>query len=463
MHKIVDYLWDVNMIFKLVEDEKNHIFSVQELNMAAKQILENGLPLLWVRGEISNFVCATSGHWYFSLKDKQAQVRCVMFRHKSQYLDWLPKNGMQVEALALVTLYEARGEFQLTLEQIRPAGWGALYDAFERLKRKLEAEGLFDAARKRPLPFFPIQIGIITSPQAAALRDVLITLAKRMPSISVVLYPTPVQGEGAAQKIAQTIRLANERAECDVLMLCRGGGSIEDLWAFNEEIVVRAIVASRILVVSGIGHETDFTIADFVVDQRAATPTAAAQLVVPERHELLQRVYHLAQRLAHGTQRQFERVMQQLDYLQRRLVHPAQRVQQQTQHLDHLQRRLQTVLAYMLQRQQWRWQSLQRRLRAVCPNIEALSVQQTVLARHLLEVMQRILERYDARLGSLQQHLDHLDPQQVLARGYSMVRDARGAIILDSAILPVGVCLDITFAHGWARVELKEKGGYFPV
>jgi exodeoxyribonuclease VII large subunit len=360
-------------------------------------------------------------------------------------------------------LYEARGEFQLTLEQMRPAGLGALYDAFERLKRKLEAEGLFDAARKRPLPFFPIQIGIITSPQAAALRDVLITLAKRMPSISVVLYPTPVQGEGAAQKIAQAIQLANERAECDVLMLCRGGGSIEDLWAFNEEIVARAIFASRIPVVSGIGHETDFTIADFVVDHRAATPTAAAQLVVPERQALLQRVYHLAQRLARGKQRQFERVMQQLDYLQRRLVHPAQRVQQQTQHLNHLQRRLKTMSAYMLQRQQWRWQSLQQRLHTMCPNIERLSARQTILARHLLEAMQRTLERYDARLGNLQQHLDHLDPQQVLARGYSMVRDARGAIILDSAVLPLGARLNITFAHSWARVELKDKGESLPV
>ncbi len=450
------------MIFKLIEDEKNHIFSVQELNMAAKQLLENGLPLLWVRGEISNFVCATSRHWYFSLKDEQAQVRCVMFRHKSQYLDWLPKNGMQVEVLALATLYEARGEFQLTLEQMRPAGLGALYDAFERLKRKLETEGLFDAARKRPLPFFPKQIGIITSPKAAALRDVLITLAKRMPSISVVLYPTPVQGEGAAQKIAQAIRLANERAECDVLMLCRGGGSIEDLWAFNEEIVVRAIFASRILMVSGIGHETDFTIADFVVDQRAATPTAAAQLVVPERQELLQRVYHLAQRLARGKQRQFESVMQQLDYLQRRLVHPAQRVQQQTQHLYNLQRRLQNVLVNMLERQQWRWQSMQRRLRAVRPNIEQLGTWQATVARDLLEVMQRTLERYNARLGSLQQHLDHLDPQQVLARGYSMVRDVRGAIVMDSTVLPIGARLDITFAHGWAQVELLEKGESFP-
>ncbi len=425
------------MSFGLVAEEKNRVYSVRELNFSVKQLLENGLPLLWVRGEISNFVCAASGHWYFSLKDEQAQARCVMFRHKSQYLDWQPKSGMQVEVLALATLYEARGEFQLTLEQMRPAGLGALFEAFERLKRKLESEGLFDAARKRPLPFLPMQIGIVTSPQAAALRDVMTTLARRMPGIPIVLYPTPVQGEGAAQKIAQAIRLANERAECDVLLVCRGGGSIEDLWAFNEDVVARAIAASRIPLVSGVGHETDFTIADFVADQRAATPTAAAQLIVPERQELLQRLRQTAQRLARSRQRQFERVMQQLDLLQRRLVHPAQRLQQQALHLDHLHRRL-----YMSR-----------------PNLAQLDTRSTEQGRRLLESMQRTLERLNVRLHGLRQHLLHLDPQQVLARGYSMVRDERGAIVLDSTGLPIGARLDITFAHGWARAELKEKGG----
>ncbi len=263
--------------------EKGRVLSVRELNLAAKQLIEGGLPLLWVRGEISNFVSAASGHWYFSLKDEAAQVRCVMFRHKSQYLDFKPANGMQVEVLALATLYEARGDFQLTLEKMRPAGLGALYEAFERLKAKLEGEGLFDAERKRDLPLLPKQIGIVTSLQAAALRDVLRTLANRMPSVPVLLYPVPVQGEGAGQKIAQAIRTASQRAECDVLIVCRGGGSIEDLWAFNEEVVARAIAASHIPVVSGVGHETDFTIADFVADLRAATPTAAAQAVVPDR------------------------------------------------------------------------------------------------------------------------------------------------------------------------------------
>ena len=416
--------------------DKNLVLSVRELNLAAKQLLENGLPLLWVRGEISNFVSAASGHWYFSLKDEQAQVRCVMFRHKSQYLDWQPKNGMQVEVLALATLYEARGEFQLTLEQMRPAGLGALYEAFERFKKKLEGEGLFDAARKRTLPFFPAQIGIVTSPQAAALRDVLTALFKRMPGIPVVLYPTPVQGEGAAQKIAQAIRLANARAECDVLLVCRGGGSIEDLWAFNEEVVARAIAASNIPVVSGVGHETDFTIADFAADQRAATPTAAAQLVAPERQELLQRLRHAAQRLARGRQRQAERVMQQLDFLQRRLVHPAQRMQQQAQYIGQLRQRLYRAR----------------------PDFAQLGAQQIELMRRLQGSMQYTLERSNTRLNGLQQHLLHLDPLQVLARGYSMVRDEHGAIVSDSGVLSIGARLDITFAHGWAHAELKDKG-----
>lgn len=425
------------MSFDLIVDDKNRIFSVRELNSAARQLLENGLPLLWVRGEISNFVCAASGHWYFSLKDEQAQARCVMFRHKSQYLDWQPKNGMQVEVLALATLYEARGDFQLVLEQMRPAGLGALYEAFERLKRKLEGEGLFATVRKRALPSIPRQIGIVTSPQAAALRDVLTTLARRMPGIPVVLYPAPVQGEGAAQKIVQAINLANERAECDVLVVCRGGGSIEDLWAFNDEAVARAIAGSHIPVVSGVGHETDFTISDFAADQRAATPTAAAQLVTPDRHELLQRLNQAAQRLARGSLRRMERAMQQLDFLQRRLVHPAQKMQQQVQHLGHLQ----------------------QRLRMARPNLLQLGAQQVELLRRLRSAMQRQLENHDSRLRNMQQHLSHLDPQQVLARGYSMVRDAHGAIVADSNDVPLSARLDITFARGWARAEVKEKGG----
>ena len=439
--------------------DKNRIFSVRELNFAAKQLIESGLPLLWVRGEISNFVCAASGHWYFSLKDEQAQVRCVMFRHKSQYLDWQPKNGAQVEVLALPSLYEARGEFQLTLEQMRPAGMGALYEAFERLKKKLEVEGLFAESRKRPLPLFPTQIGIVTSPQAAALRDVLTTLAKRMPGLPLVLYPTPVQGAGSAQKIADAIALANKRKECEVLILCRGGGSIEDLWSFNEEIVARAIAASAIPIVCGVGHETDFTIADFVADQRAATPTAAAQAAVPERQELLQRLQQIEQHMKRSTVRQLERAMQQLDYLQRRLVHPAQRAHQQLQHLGQLQQRLQTALTHTMQNNNWRWQALQQRLRATRPDWAKLENRQIELGRRWQELMHHALERYDHRLVAAQQHLQHLDPQQVLARGYSMVRNEHGAVVVDSAALALGAPLEITFARGWAQVEVKKNSG----
>ena len=432
---------------------------MRELNFAAKQLIESGLPLLWVRGEISNFVCAASGHWYFSLKDEQAQVRCVMFRHKSQYLDWQPRSGIQVEVLALPGLYEARGEFQLTLEQMRPAGMGALYEAFEKLKKKLESEGLFADARKRALPFFPAQVGIVSSPQAAALRDVLTTLEKRMPGLPVVIYPTPVQGAGSAQKIAEAIALANKRKECEVIILCRGGGSIEDLWAFNEEVVARAVAASHIPVVCGVGHETDFTIADFVADQRAATPTAAAQAAVPEREQLKQSLRQFEQRMTRATLRQLERAMQQLDYLQRRLVHPAQRTQQQLSHLGQLQQRLRAALTHTVRNQLWRMQTLQQRLHAARPDMEPRYNRHLDAGRRLKEAMRRTLERYDLRLAATQQHLQHLDPQQVLARGYSLVRDKHGTVVVDSAALQRGDPLQITFARGWAEAEVKEKGG----
>jgi len=334
-------------------EEKNRVLRVAELNFAIKQLLESNVPLLWVRGEISNLVKAASGHWYFSLKDDQAQVRCVMFRHKNQLLGNPVGNGQQVEVLAAVTLYEQRGDFQLTVEQMRPAGLGILYEQFARLKQLLESQGLFAAARKRALPAFPKRIGIITSPQAAALRDVLSTLRLRLPTVPVILYPAPVQGTGSAEKIAQAIAAANRRAECDVLIVCRGGGSIEDLWAFNEEIVARAIAASEIPVVSGVGHETDFTIADFVADERAPTPTAAAQRVAPDRHALLRGLRDMAQHLERAQRNRLQNAMQSLDYLQRRLVHPAQQLQRRTQQLDQMQQRMQRALAYRRQQQHW--------------------------------------------------------------------------------------------------------------
>ncbi|MDQ5850212.1 MAG: exodeoxyribonuclease VII large subunit, partial [Pseudomonadota bacterium] len=263
------------------------VVTVSELLRSVRDTLERRFPLMWVRGELSNFSRAPSGHCYFTLKDGAAQVDCVMFRSRAVALDAELRDGAQVEVRAAATLYEPRGRFQLTVEALRRAGLGPLYERFLRLKEKLEREGVFDPALKRPLPEFPRCIGILTSLRAAALRDVLTTLARRNAAIPVIVYPVPVQGEGAAARIAAMLRAASERNECDVLLLVRGGGSFEDLWQFNEEAVARAIRASRIPVVAGVGHETDFTIADFAADCRAPTPTAAAELASPARTELL--------------------------------------------------------------------------------------------------------------------------------------------------------------------------------
>ena len=301
------------------------VISVSELNRSVRDLLERRFPLGWIAGEISNFKRYDSGHCYFTLKDAGAQVRCVMFRGRAQYLDWQPKEGMQVEVRALVTLYEPRGDFQLNVETMRRAGLGPLFEQFLRVKEKLEREGLFDVAAKRDIPAFPTTIGVVTSLAAAALRDILTTLKRRNPSIHVIVYPVPVQGNGAAEKIAAMLATASRRNECDVLLLARGGGSIEDLWQFNEEVVARAIRACAIPVVSGIGHETDFTIADFAADLRAPTPTAAAETVSPSRDALFDRLAELVERATRGTLRRLDTEIQRVDGLARRLVHPRGR------------------------------------------------------------------------------------------------------------------------------------------
>ena len=459
----------VNMDLNFFSEEKSRVFRVAELNLAIKQLLESNVPLLWVRGEISNLVKAASGHFYFSLKDDQAQVRCVMFRHKNVLLGHQNgtqrnggvqiSNGQLVEVLAVATLYEQRGDFQLTVEQLRPAGLGILYEKFERLKQLLESEGLFSAGRKRPLPSFPKCIGIVTSPQAAALRDVLSTLRLRLPGVPVVLYPAPVQGTGSAEKIAQAIAVANRRAECDVLIVCRGGGSIEDLWAFNEEVVARAIAASEIPIVSGVGHETDFTIADFVADERAPTPTAAAQRVVPDRRALLRVLQDQAQHLQRAQRNRAQNAMQAVDYLQRRLVHPAQQLQRQAQQLNQLQQRMQRAYAYRKHHQHWQWESLAQRLRAASSDFARLQDRQASLAQRIIMAMHAAHAQHSGRAENAAQHLILLDPAKVLARGYSMVRDASGAVVSDAGTLAIGAELRITFAKGWARTEVKERSG----
>ena len=391
------------------------VLSVSELLRSVRDVLERRFPAAWISGEISNFRPASSGHWYFTLKDEAAQVDCVMFRGRTATLDWEPAEGMRVEARAAVTLYEPRGRFQLNVETMRRAGLGPLYERFLKLKAKLEAEGLFDPRAKRPIPEHPRTIGIVTSLQAAALRDVLTTLRRRNPSIPVIVYPVPVQGEGAAAKIATMLGTANERAECDVLLLVRGGGSIEDLWQFNEEAVARAIRSSSIPVVVGVGHETDVTIADFAADRRAPTPTAAAEMVSPSREELLARVAELAERATREALRRIEYAMQMVDALARRLVHPRERLRTSRQMLEQLTARLSSAAS-------------------------------------------RRLENFAAQLAQLKAGLVGLNPTAVLERGYSLTRNAQGEVVVDASRVAEGERLTTTLAKGWIESEVRKKG-----
>lgn len=435
------------------------VVSVSELNRRARALLENGFPPLWVIGEVSNLTRHASGHWYFSLKDEKAQVRCVMFRHRNQWVDFELREGVAVEARAVITLYEPRGDFQLNVENLRPAGAGALFEAFLRLKARLEAEGLFAPERKRRLPAFPRAVGVVTSPQAAALRDVLTTLRRRMPRVPVIVYPTPVQGKGAADKIARAIRLAASLKEVDVLILCRGGGSLEDLWEFNEEVVARAIAASPIPVISGVGHETDFTIADFVADVRAPTPTAAATLAVPDRAELLLRIEALATRLFRRMRGLLETRMQYLDLVARRLVHPAERLARTRGRLDELAARLVRASLRELALDAQRLDTLRDRLWLSRPDTLRLATTLDHLATRLLLATEHRVARWRERLLALASELAHLDPEAVLARGYSIVRDAQGQLVRDAAPLALGETLSLTFARGQARARVIDKRG----
>lgn len=431
------------------------VLTVSELNRMARRALESQLPLLWVEGEVSNFTRAASGHWYFSLKDAAAQVRCVMFRGRNQFAEFIPANGDHVEIRALPSLYEARGDFQLGAEAIRRAGAGRLYEAFVRLKSKLEAEGLFDPARKRPLPRFPRTLGIVTSPQAAALHDVLTALARRMPGLGVILYPAPVQGAGAGAQIAATIRAAGARAECDVLLVCRGGGSLEDLWAFNDEAVARAIVASPMPVVSGVGHETDFTLADFAADLRAPTPTAAAELASPVRQGLLQQLDQLARALRHRMERRQHGEMQRLDYLARRLVHPAEQLRRRQGELLQLERHLGNAVRARLTREALRFAQLSQRLPTPIHAVRREQHRLDALATRIRHAAGTALVQRRLDLGRLAASLAHLNPEAVLARGYSIVQLENGAVVRDAARLAPGEPIDIRFHRGRARARVE--------
>ncbi len=390
----------------------NHILTVSELNRLAREVLEMSFPLFWISGEVSNFTRAASGHWYFSLKDQTAQVKCVMFKGRNSYVDFMPKEGDHIEARCTVTLYEARGDFQLTVEFVQKAGLGALFEAFEKLKTKLAHEGLFDAAYKQVIPKFPRTIGIVTSPDAAALRDVLTTLKRRNSNVKVIIYPTPVQGKGAAALIAKAIHSANERAEVDTLIICRGGGSMEDLWQFNEEIVARAMDECKIPIISGVGHETDFTICDFVADARAATPTAAAELASQDVTSLKKQIEQIWHRLRRRMDTDLQSHAQTLDFLARRLILPAQQVELKNTQL---------------------WQ-----------------------LKHRMDIaFQGILKLHQQHVLQLKNSLEQLNPHAVLARGYAMVHDEAGKMINSAEQLKMGNAVNIIFEHGSAGATIN--------
>ena len=432
------------------------IITVSELNRNARQLLEQRFPLSWISGEISNFTRATSGHWYFSLKDENAQVRCAMFRMKNQYLDWVPQNGWQVEVRAQITLFESKGEFQLVIENIQRSGLGALYEAFDKLKQRLTNEGLFHAAVKKPIPRYPTHIGIVTSLQAAGLKDVLATLARRMPGVAIILYPTPVQGEGCGLKIAAAIESAARHAQCQVIILCRGGGSIEDLWGFNEECVARAIFACSIPIVSGVGHETDFTIADFVADLRAPTPTAAAEMCVPHRGELLLGLSSMQQRLTRRLQSRFHQENQKLDFLARRLTHPGERLRQRGLKIQAIAQQLNTSMAQYFKNANQRINLLSSRFTARAPTLTAWSLQQRRLRERLENAINADIKRAQANLTRYHSNIAHLNPQSVLERGFSIVTHDQ-KIVRNSEQIQAGGELEIQFAQGHASAVVKKR------
>jgi exodeoxyribonuclease VII large subunit len=391
------------------------IYSVSRLNREARILLETGLATLWLEGEISNFSRPGSGHWYFTLKDSAAQVRCAMFRSANLRVRVTPKDGLQVLIRGRVGLYESRGEFQLVAEHIEEAGEGALRRRFDELKARLAAEGLFDLGRKQALPSLPRRIGVITSPTGAAIRDILHVLKRRFAAIPVLIYPTAVQGTGAAAEIASMLRLANTRKEVDLLILARGGGSLEDLWAFNEEVVARAVAASDIPIITGIGHEVDTTIADFVADVRAPTPSGAAELAVPDRAEWLRAIANGLRRLRAGWEQRHQRAHERLRWLAMRLqrVHPREQLTRRAQRIDELEARL------------------QRAANARFSNAKT-------------------------RLGSAMRTLHAVSPLATLNRGYAIVIKTNGTIVKSTQELTLGETITARVGDGQVRAQITE-------
>ena len=436
------------------------IYSVSRLNREVRVLLERGFGSLWLEAEISNFARPSSGHWYFSLKDAGAQVRCAMFRQRNMLCAFAARDGQKVLVRARIGLYEPRGEYQLIVDHMEDAGLGALQRQFEELSARLRGEGLFAAERKRPLPRLPMRIGVITSPTGAAVRDILHVLARRFPAAAVLIYPVPVQGALAAAEITGALELAGRRAECDVLILARGGGSLEDLWAFNDERLARAIVASPIPVITGIGHEIDFTIADFAADVRAPTPSAAAELVVPDAQEWLEAFAQFAVQLQRCMRRRLEERRERLRWLTGRaaLVSPSARLGAQAQRLDELEQCLVRAMRRRLQEHGERLRWLSGRASRVSPSarLELQLSRLEGLDRRLSRAWRQATSSRREKLLPLIRTLHAVSPLATLERGYAIVSLENGGILRDAAEVKPGTFIEARLARG--RVRAKVEG-----
>jgi exodeoxyribonuclease VII large subunit len=424
----------------------NAALSVRELNATVAAALASAFPMLRVRGEAQGVKRYASGHVYFTLKDADASVSCVLFKMRAQLFDRLPREGELIELRAKVTLYEPRGDYQLRVDGWQPAGQGALYEAFLALKAKLGREGLLDDSRKRALPAFVNTIGIVTSLQAAVLRDVATALARRAPHVQLIVYPSAVQGAAAAAELALAVRRASEHAEADVLLVCRGGGSMEDLWCFNDEALARAIAACNMPVISGVGHETDFTLADFVADLRAPTPTAAAELAAAPRAEWLGELAALGQALSAAAQGALGQRQQTLDHLHTRLnaASPGSQLALQASQLHSLRLRLRHAAQRRISQQHQHLSRAQNALRP--PDLNRHRQHLSGLARHLASAGAQTLSHHAASLAALSASLQALNPQRVLQRGYALVLDAQGKALLAPA--PAGSAVRLKLAQG---------------
>ncbi len=435
------------------------IYTVSRLNQSVRLLLERELGQVWISGEISNFTQPASGHWYFTLKDDTAQVRCAMFRNSNRRVTFRPQHGQQVLVRANITLYEPRGEYQIIVESMQPAGEGLLQQKYEQLKTRLAAEGLFDQQFKQPLPSHAHCVGVITSKTGAALHDILHVLKRRDPSLPVVIYPTAVQGEDAPGQIVRAIELANVRQECDVLIVGRGGGSLEDLWSFNDERVARAIFASCIPVVSAVGHETDITIADFVADLRAPTPSAAAEIVSRNQLELLRQVQAMQQRLEMSMDYYLAGRNRRFALLNHRLQqqHPQLRLARQQTVLERLQQRMQNALDAQLKQASVRQQRVIQRLNQQNPQPRIHRAQSRVqqLEYRLSQNIRDRLSVTRERFGVAITHLEAVSPLATLARGYSVTTSPAGGVLKKTGQVKVGDKLTTRLNDGWVESEVS--------